>query len=119
MSGIRGERYINENGEEVLTGGLKCAATNKRKYGSDWYKKIGAIGGRNGNTGGFAANPTLARLAGAVGGKKSKRGPNITDRERKTKLAKKMLARGATYEEMSKELGVSYGTIRRYLREEN
>lgn len=101
------------------SGGLKCAATNKRKYGSDWYKKIGAIGGRNGNTGGFAANPALARLAGAKGGRLSKRGPNITDKERKTKLAKKMLARGATYEEMSKELGVSYGTIRRYLREES
>jgi general stress protein YciG len=103
----------------TIDGGKKCAATNKRKYGSDWYKKIGAIGGRNGNTGGFAANPELAREAGRKGGKLSKRGPNITDRERKVKKAKKMSARGATYEEMSKELGVSYGTIRRYLNEEN
>lgn len=119
MSGIRGERYINENGEEVLTGGLKCAKTNKRKYGKDWYRKIGAIGGKNGNTGGFAANPELARIAGAAGGRKSKRGPSITDRARKVKKAKQLSARGATYKEMSEELGVSYGTIRRYLNEEN
>lgn len=31
------------------------------------YKKIGAIGGRNGHTGGFAANPELAREAGYKG----------------------------------------------------
>lgn len=40
----------------------------------DYYKKIGAIGGKNGHTGGFAANPELAKIAGAKGGKKSKRG---------------------------------------------
>lgn len=32
------------------------------------------MGGRNGHTGGFAANPELARVVGAIGGKKSKRG---------------------------------------------
>ena len=34
---------------------------------------IGAKGGRNGHTGGFASNPALARIAGAKGGKKSRR----------------------------------------------
>ena len=57
-------------------GGLKTRETNLKKYGSDYYKRIGAKGGRNGHTGGFAANPTLARLAGAKGGRKSKRGPS-------------------------------------------
>lgn len=52
---------------------MKAAATNKVKYGSDFYAKIGAKGGRNGNTGGFAANPDLARIAGAKGGRISKR----------------------------------------------
>lgn len=56
-------------------GGLKAAATNKAKYGPDFYKIQGAKGGSMGHTGGFAANPELARLAGAKGGRLSKRGP--------------------------------------------
>lgn len=54
-------------------GGKKAAATNKSKYGSDFYARIGAKGGSNGNTGGFAANPELARIAGAKGGRISRR----------------------------------------------
>lgn len=54
-------------------GGKAAARTNKKKYGKDFYKRIGAIGGRNGNTGGFAANPDLARIAGARGGRISRR----------------------------------------------
>lgn len=56
-------------------GGQKAAETNIKKYGEDFYKKIGTIGGRNGNTGGFAANRELARLAGAKGGRISRRKP--------------------------------------------
>lgn len=56
-------------------GGMKAAATNRIKYGDDFYKNIGSLGGRNGHTGGFAANPALARIAGAKGGRKSRRGP--------------------------------------------
>lgn len=55
-------------------GGVKAAATNKARQGSDFYKRIGAIGGKNGHTGGFAANPELAREAGRKGGHISKRG---------------------------------------------
>lgn len=54
-------------------GGEKAAATNKAKHGDDFYKKIGKKGGANGNTGGFAANPELARIAGAKGGRISRR----------------------------------------------
>ena len=54
-------------------GGQKAAATNKAKYGSNFYAKIGAKGGMAGNTGGFAANPDLARIAGAKGGSVSRR----------------------------------------------
>lgn len=56
-------------------GGRRAAETNKRKYGSDFYAEIGRKGGKNGHTGGFAANPELARRAGAIGGRKSRRGP--------------------------------------------
>ena len=50
-------------------GGLKAAATNKARHGEGFYAKIGAKGGRNGHTGGFAANHELARIAGAKGGR--------------------------------------------------
>jgi general stress protein YciG len=57
-------------------GGQKAAETNKRKYGKDFYANIGREGGKNGHTGGFAANPMLARIAGSKGGRLSKRGPS-------------------------------------------
>jgi len=53
-------------------GGLKAAAANKAKD-PNFYAKIGAKGGQNGKTGGFAANPELARTAGAIGGRISRR----------------------------------------------
>jgi general stress protein YciG len=54
-------------------GGKAAAATNKAKYGSDFYAKIGAKGGKLGKTGGFFANRELARAAGRKGGRISRR----------------------------------------------
>ena len=54
-------------------GGQKAAATNKAKYGRDFYARIGKVGGQLGHTGGFAANRELAREAGRVGGRISRR----------------------------------------------
>lgn len=56
-------------------GGQKAAATNKARHGKDFYAKIGAKGGALGTTGGFAANRELARIAGAKGGRISRRKP--------------------------------------------
>ena len=53
-------------------GGKKAAAKNLARDPL-FYAKIGAKGGRNGHSGGFAANPELARIAGARGGKISRR----------------------------------------------
>lgn len=55
-------------------GGRKAAITNIKKYGKDFYRENGRKGGHNGHTGGFAANPELAKIAGAKGGRISKRG---------------------------------------------
>ncbi len=58
-------------------GGQKAAATNKKKYGEDFYAIQGAKGGRNGRTGGFGAGEAgreLARRAGVKGGRISRRG---------------------------------------------
>jgi general stress protein YciG len=53
-------------------GGQKAAAKNLQRD-PDFYAKIGRKGGINGHTGGFAANPELARIAGAKGGRISRR----------------------------------------------
>jgi hypothetical protein len=55
-------------------GGARAASTNKKKYGKDFYARIGKMGGQAGHTGGFYANRDLARKAGAMGGRVSRRG---------------------------------------------
>ena len=57
----------------TVNGGKSAAATNKAKYGKDFYARIGAMGGKKGTTGGFFANRELAREAGAKGGRVSRR----------------------------------------------
>ena len=64
-------------------GGEKAAATNKARHGKDFYAKIGAKGGKNGHTGGFAANRELARVAGALGGRISRRTKKTTTSDEK------------------------------------
>ena len=49
-------------------GGLKASASNKARYGDDFYKKIGRKGGEISTGGGFAKNRELAVLAGRKGG---------------------------------------------------
>jgi uncharacterized protein len=39
-------------------GGRSAAETNKRKYGADFYGRIGAMGGKKGRTGG--STPTAS-----------------------------------------------------------
>jgi hypothetical protein len=59
------------------SGGQTAAATNKAKYGADFYARIGAAGGRKGHSGGFAAGKEgreRARKFGAIGGRLSRRG---------------------------------------------
>lgn len=55
-------------------GGIKASITNRRKYGDDFYVRMGRKGGQSGHTGGFASNPELARIAGAKGGRLSRGG---------------------------------------------
>ena len=63
----------------TLEGGRKAAATNKAKYGSDFYANIGRKGGSKSHpeTRPFALDPELAKRCGRNGGKKSRRGPAI------------------------------------------
>lgn len=53
--------------------GKAAEKTNKKRHGADFYKVIGALGGRQSTTGGFYGNRELARRAGRLGGLKSRR----------------------------------------------
>lgn len=55
-------------------GGKAAADTNKEKYGSDFYKKIGSKGGKVKGPKGFACVPLEQRIAaGRKGGRISRR----------------------------------------------
>lgn len=63
-------------------GGSKAAKTIKEKYGSDYWARVGAVGGSKSRGGGFASDKKgadgltgreRARIAGSKGGVKSKR----------------------------------------------
>lgn len=59
----------------TAAGGRLAAAKNKKRD-PDFYKRIGAMGGRAGHTGGFAAGKAgrqRASIYGAIGGSKSRR----------------------------------------------
>ena len=57
-------------------GGQKAALTNKKNHGANFYAEIGRKGGRkcHPDTRYFAMHPEVAKQAGAIGGKMSKRG---------------------------------------------
>lgn len=57
-------------------GGRTAAEKNRKKYGSDFYSRIGRMGGKAGHTGGFAAGSEGRKRAshyGAIGGSISRR----------------------------------------------
>lgn len=69
-------------------GAAKAAKTNKERYGDDFYKRIGTVGGTNGKTGGFSheisCNCDIIRephyvknCAGRKGGFISRRRPRV------------------------------------------
>ena len=58
------------------SGGLKAAKTNREKYGFSYYAEIGRRGGgqTRPETRYWRMNREAARAAGAIGGRKSRRG---------------------------------------------
>ena len=74
-------------------GGQRAAKTNKERHGEGFYARIGAKGGRNGHTGGFASDVVgkdgltgreRAKQAGQIGGLISRRGKSLRDKDGKT-----------------------------------
>ena len=69
-----------------IIGGIKASETNKKRYGKDFYKSIGAMGGSKSRGGGFASDVVGADgltgrersvIVGTAGGMISKRGKAI------------------------------------------
>lgn len=68
-------------------GGKAAAETNKRNHGTDFYARIGSIGGKKGHDGGFASSKVgkdgltgreRAVLKGREGGRISRRTKKLT-----------------------------------------
>ncbi len=68
----------------TISGGKKAAQSNMERHGKNFYKEIGSKGGKRSSTGGFASQKVgkdgltgleRARLAGAKGGRISRRKP--------------------------------------------
>lgn len=112
-------------------GGRKAAKTNVERYGADFYQRIGRMGGAQGRgvgyKGGFASDIVgtdgltgrqRAKLAGAKGGKMSRRGETVSgrlDEYRETIL--EHMQGGESMKSLAEELGCSYSSLRRWCRE--
>lgn len=97
-------------------GGLKARQSNYERHGNDFYKRIGAKGGRNGHDGGFRANPALAVVAGAKGGSISKRKSkyvNIFEANKQRIID--IAAGGPTLKSLADELEVPYPALMNYV----
>ena len=100
-------------------GGIKARETNYKEHGADFYKRIGKIGGQNGHTGGFASSHELAVTAGAIGGRKSKRGSakhNVLDQHAERIV--ELVDAGVSYVDIAKLYDVPYHTMTYWLRKE-
>ena len=73
----------------TISGGKKAAQKNITLHGEDFYRIIGRKGGKRSTTGGFASQKVgkddltgaeRAKLAGAKGGRRSKRTPATIQR---------------------------------------
>lgn len=93
-------------------GGQKAKKTTIERHGKDFYKRIGTVGGRNGHTGGFASNRALARVAGAKGGRISRRGPA-------KKSLKPNIKRPEVSEEAKKVIAKAFWALNKTLIQQN
>jgi len=100
----------------------KWRETMQRKYGGaagvhNMMSRIGRLGGARGFTGGFAANPELAKQASAKGGRISKRGKSLTKEiEKNAPEIIRMYNQGLPITEIAKKVGISYGRVRYWIR---
>lgn len=97
-------------------GAAKAKETNIARYGSGYYKRIGAIGGRVGTHKGFASEEVgsdgltgrqRASKVGAIGGAKSRRSGSASDRIFKKNRDNAVESLGHAIESLS----IAYATL--------
>lgn len=78
-------------------------------------QQLGSMGGRKGHNKGFAQNRALASIAGAKGGRASKRGAKVKAyiTEQRDYIITKYHA-GMSVPMIAKDLGVGYGSLLRW-----
>lgn len=99
-------------------GGLKAAATNREKHGSDFYRRIGCKGGHNSNSGGFASNFELARRAGELGGRMSRRGDGVMQKldAQSSEVIADLEKPGVFFYEVAEKYSVSQSSLRTWMK---
>ena len=101
----------------------KWRETMKEKHGdiSKFFITIGAKGGANGHTGGFAGNSELARKAGTKGGRVSKRSYKTYTKEwyeMRERIIVDYKQYNMSIKELSRKYEIPYHTLRRHIKEE-
>ena len=96
-------------------GGIKTAKTNRKVYGKNFYKEIGAKGGKAKGLKGFALNKELARKAGAKGGSKSVRSNSYITAKRVLKILE-LHEKGMMASDIAKKLKLTPVCVRYHIR---
>lgn len=114
MPGIKGKYIYDDKGNIIgATGGLKTAMTNKQKYGSEWYKKIGSNGGKAKVPKGFGKNESLASRAGRKGGSKNRRKFDYNTLNQMIEMHKQHFSK----QQIADKVGTTYGIVSRRISE--
>lgn len=109
---------------EIAT--AKWRETMLKKYGGNSglrakMQSIGRAGGQQSRGGGFTNNPALAAKAGAIGGRKSKRGRGgtiATKIEPQAEKIKELYRQGLSVPQISEELDISYNILLKWVKAE-
>lgn len=78
-------------------GQRKGVITMRERYGDDYFREIGKIGGTKSRGGGFTGEPERAKAAAKIGGSRSKRGHRFI-KETKSKLVYQRVSDGKIVE---------------------
>ena len=114
MPGTKGKYIYDDKGNIIgATGSLKTAMTNKQKYGSEWYKTIGKIGGQAKVPKGFGSNKERAIASGRKGGSKNRRKFDYNTLNQMIEMHKQHFSK----QQIADKVGTTYGIVSRRISE--
>ena len=102
------KKYRVEANDRIPKGKQFDTREEAQKYVNSFYK-----------AGGFNADPNLAKIAGALGGLKSKRGKSYNKEwEKKRKLAQKYFDKDCSIAEIARKIEMPYGAVLKRINKE-